>query len=186
MPKHATAEAKRKGSDAPEGDAETEAALLYEHHAMLRMEAKREGLYENDGQVTEEDHPETAGDRYTAWRTNKIRETLTETIDTHATDHSTIMTNGMHAQKALAYDVAVGVCRIKKEDFAMFRRAADWRLLNGIKGNAHAAFSEYFNFGVLKGLPLSAWANGGDSDGVMPQKIVDQREVFAKSSGGKS
>lgn len=185
VPDTATDEAKRKGTDAAEGNAETEAALLYEHHAMLRMEAKRDGLYGNADQVTDEDTPGTASAEYTAWRNKTIRESLVENIDTHATDHSTIMTNAMHAQKALAYDVAVGTCRIKKEDFAMFRRIADWRLLEGVKNNPHAVFFEYFSQGVFTGAPVSIWANKAGSEGSMPSKIVNRREIFSKKSGEK-
>lgn len=183
MPKHATAEAKRKGSDAPEGDAETEAALRYEHHAMLRMEAKREGIDKNNASVPQEDRLKTASNEYIAWRTRKIKETLAETIDTHATDHSTIMTNAMHAQKALAYDVAVGVCRIKKEDFLILRQIADWRFLENInKNHSHAAFFEYFSEGKYKKSSVSDWVKQDDCEGKMPLKIMDQREVFPLKS----
>jgi pimeloyl-ACP methyl ester carboxylesterase len=186
VPHTATDEAKRKGTDAAEGNAETEAALLYEHHAMLRMEAKREKLYANEAPVTAEDNPATAKAEYTAWRNEKIRESLLENIDTHATDHSTIMTNAMHAQKALAYDVAVGVCRIRGEDFRMFRQIADWRLLEDLKlNNPHAVFFEYFADGVFKGSDVSTWAKAAGSEGSMPLKIANRREIFSKKSGDK-
>ena len=185
VPHTATEEARRKGTDAAEGDSGTEAALLYEHHAMLRMEAKRDGLYKNADQVAEEDKPATASAKYTAWRNKQIRDSLAETIDTHATDHSTIMTNAMHAQKALAYDVAVGVCRIRKEDFRMFRKIADWRFLKGARDHPHAVFFEYFDQGLFKGSAVSKWANGTGSEGSMPSKIVNRREIFAQKAGGK-
>ena len=145
VPNHATKEAKAKGTDAAAGDVASEAALRYEHHAMLRMDAKREGLYKNTEKVTEEDSPGSASAKYTAWRNDKIKDALADNIDTHATDHSTIMTNGMHAQKALAYDVAIGVCRIKPNDLAALRVLADWRYLTEIpKKDPNAAFHDHF------------------------------------------
>ncbi|MDT1847717.1 hypothetical protein FPK55_24200, partial [Acinetobacter baumannii] len=86
-------------SDAAQGDAGSEAALKYEHHAMLRMQAKREGLYKKDAAVTEEDEPDTASAKYSEWRDRKVRECFARGINTHATDHSTIMTNPAHAQE---------------------------------------------------------------------------------------
>jgi pimeloyl-ACP methyl ester carboxylesterase len=186
VPKTATEEVKRKGTDAAEGNDETEAALLYEHRAMLRMEAKRAGWDAKDAKVTKEDSLGTAGDDYKAWRNKTIRNSLLENIDTHATDHSTIMTNEMHARNALAYDVAVGVCRIRKEDFEMFRRIADWRLLEGTeRNNPHAVFFEYFDQGQFKGSAVSKWARGVDSEVNMPKKIANRREIFSKKSGDK-
>jgi pimeloyl-ACP methyl ester carboxylesterase len=179
MPKHATKEARLKGTDAAEGDAGSEAVLRYEHHAMLRMEAKREGLYANTAKVTEEDAPGTARAAYTAWRNEKIKEALAESIDTHATDHSTIITNSMHAQKALAYDVAIGVCRIKADDLAALRVLGDWRYLKGFdKEEQNAAFREYFKEGKFKRLSVMEWAINTD-EGSMPSKIINKREIFS-------
>ena len=178
VPGSATDEAKRKGTDAAEGTAETEASLLYEHHAMLRMEAKREGKYATKDQVTEEDKPETASEEYTKWRAEKIRTVLAKTIDTHATDHSTIMTNGMHAQKALAYDITVGMCRITDSDLSYFRRIADWRLLETLSpGDRHAEFFEYFFYGVFKNTSTYNWSK--TKEGSMPATIKDKREIFS-------
>ena len=36
---------------------------------------------------------------------------LKDCVNAHATDHSSILTNPMHAEKALAYDVAIGYVR---------------------------------------------------------------------------
>lgn len=185
VPQHATEDARRKGTDAAEGDAASEAALRYEHHAMLRMEAKRAGLYKNKDKVTEEDNPSAAGAKYTAWRNEKIRESLAENIDTHATDHSTIMTNPMHAQKALAYDVAVGVCRIKQEDLVIMKRVADWRFLSR-RDQLNPIFFEYFNSGNVEDGPVSNWVKKQDSEGGIPSKILDQREVFSKGGAAKT
>jgi len=147
---------------------------------MLRMDARREGLYKNDEKVKKEDSPETADARYTAWRNEKIKEALADNIDTHATDHSTIMTNGMHAEKALAYDVAIGVCRIRPADLATLRKLADWRYLAGItEDDPNSAFLKYFVTGKFRGFSAMAWASQTD-EGSMPSKIINQREIFSK------
>ena len=179
VPNYATTSEKAKGTDAAEGDAESEAALRYEHHAMLRMQAKREGLYENTAKVLEEDNPDVVGKKYTAWRTEKIKTSLADDIDTHATDHSTIMTNGMHAQKALAYDVAIGVCRIKPEDLRQLRVAADWRHLEHLSdGHLIKEYDEYFLTGKYLKLSCRDWVDQSNSSGRMPSKIFDKREIF--------
>lgn len=165
-------------TDAAQGDEQTEASLLYEHRAMLRMEAKRAGKYKTKDQVTEEDKPETASKEYTEWRTEKIKDSLAEAVDTHATDHSTIMTNGMHARKALAYDVAIGMCRIDQSTLMHFRTIADWRILKNIDhDDPHAEFYEYFAYGTLKDFSVSDWSKR-NIVGSMPEKIIDKRSVF--------
>jgi len=177
MPKHATEEAKLKGTDAAAGSAETEAALLYEHHAMLRMEAKREGIYEKTDDVAMEDRPKTADANYNQWRSQKIKDTLAANIDTHATDHSTIMTNGDHARLALAYDVAIGICNIKQADFIKFRITADWRLLEDLtEDDSNNIFKEYFQLGLQGNKSIVEWSKS--EDGCIPSKIFNNRELF--------
>jgi len=163
-------------SDAAQGDAGSEAALKYEHHAMLRMQAKREGLYKKDAAVTEEDEPESASAKYTEWRNRKIRECFAKSIDTHATDHSTIMTNPAHAQEALAYDVAVGVCRIKEEDMRRLRVEADWRLIQKDETDpSRIELYNYFNSGLINDQSPLKWAVDQKSPGTMPQEIINKR-----------
>lgn len=165
-------------TDTAQGDEQSEASLLYEHHAMLRMEAKRAGKYASKDQVIEEDQPETASKEYTAWRTQKIKDSLAETVNTHATDHSTIMTNGMHAQKALAYDVAVGVCRIDQTALMQFRTIADWRFLKTVnKSDPHFLFHEYFSLGRFRGLSTLDWVKE-KAEGSMPTNIIDRRSIL--------
>lgn len=175
-------------TDAPRGTWQDEAALRYEHHADLRMQAKREKLYANDQKVTEEDEPATASDQYKAWRGAKIKANLAENIDTHATDHSTIMTNPMHAEKALAYDVALGVCDgedVSKDALAKLRVVADWRLLEGLgDDDPHKRFLEYFDKGKMNGESPYKWATQNGSVASMPDKIVDEREFRASSRSG--
>lgn len=168
----------REASDAAMGDAGTESYLRYEDHARLRMQARREELVAKTAQhVDAEDNPESASADYTAWRNSKIKTFLAATVDTHATDHSTIMTNPMHAQKALAYDVAIGHCHIRDEDMHKLRIAADWRFLNGLEdGNSNKAFLEYFLQGLFRNQTVFDWANAAGSQGRMPDKIVDVRE----------
>jgi hypothetical protein len=178
MPKDATKEARRKGSDAAEGNVDTEAAVKYEHHAMLRMKAKRAGLYKTSDKVLMEDEPESASREYKDWRTAKIRESLAAAIDTHATDHSTIMTNPEHSRKALAYDVGIGVCRIGKSEFSKFRIMADWRFVQSLESNNLVRdFDEYFQNGLLKEQSITAWSKTGDAS--MPTKIINLRKLFS-------
>jgi len=176
-----------KGGKA-EGNKDTEAALRYEHHALLRMRARREdlhqdsdeskGLYRNSEFVTEEDHPDRASDAYKAWRTKKIKEALAENIKAPATDHSSIMTNPHHAEKALAYDIPVGVCHIKCDDMRVFRQIADWRYVGGVEDdNPSKKFSEYFVRGKFFKRPVDVWASE-DSEGKIPDNIVDERNML--------
>ncbi len=176
------------GSDAAAGDRDSEAALRYEDHARLRMQARREGLAKQGEPVAEEDNLATASAAYKAWRGNKIKTNLADNIDTHATDHSTIMTNAMHAQKALAYDVAIGNCHLLEEDLHKMRVAADWRFLDGLgDDNSNSIYFEYFDSGKLKGKSLFEWAHH-DAEGKMPGTITDEREDRAskhKRHGGR-
>ena len=159
----------REASDAAMGDAGSESSLRYEDHARLRMQARREELVPKTAQyVVEEDNPASASAEYTAWRTKKIKTFLAATIDTHATDHSTIMTNPMHAQKALAYDVAIGRCHILDKDLHQVqdcRRLAfsewDWT-----DEDPNKVFAEYFLAGLFqKRVTVFKWVNADGSEG---------------------
>jgi hypothetical protein len=143
----------------------------------MRMKAKRDGLYKNDQQVTEEDDPSSASAGYTAWRNEQIKTTLAENLDTHATDHSTIMTNGMHAEKALAFDVAIGCCDIREKDLHKLRVAADWRFVQGLDDeDPNKVFQEYFQYGTFKNVSTYNWANRMGSDGSIPLTIANRRK----------
>lgn len=166
-----------KRTDAAAGNADTEAALMYEHHAMLRMKAKREGLYNKSDPVNMENKPELADAKYKEWRNKKIRESLAVTINTHATDHSTILTNSEHSRKALAYDIAVGICKIRQQDFFTLRTMADWRFLKQLEENELSNFHyEYFYRGLLGANSTTIWSQTGD--GAMPSKIINKREIL--------
>jgi pimeloyl-ACP methyl ester carboxylesterase len=171
-------------TDAAKGNRNSEAALRYEHHGQLRMQARREGLVKKGEAVTAEDKPETASPEYTAWHNEKIKTSLAANVKTSATDHSTILTNGMHSERALAYDVAIGNCDISETDMRAFRIAADWRFSGGLDdGDPHKAFHEYFVNGIFQNKTIFDWANPASKgpgtndrhDGSMPAKIVDQR-----------
>ncbi|WEF35291.1 T6SS effector phospholipase Tle3 domain-containing protein [Pseudoduganella chitinolytica] len=167
------------GDDAPQGDSGTEASLRYEHHALLRMQARREGRSSKSDNGTEEDSLSTASADYISWRTEKIKDTLAECIDTHATDHSTIMTNPEHARQALAYDVAVGVCHISREQIRQLRVAADWRYANALNDDSpHIAFATYFDTGLLQDEVLNDWANRTGHEGSMPGTMVNIRKFW--------
>ena len=172
----------REASDAALGNVDTESSLRYEDHARLRMQARREGLVaKTDEHVNAEDNPGTASADYTAWRNKKIETYLAATVDTHATDHSTILANPMHAQKALAYDVAVGRCHILDNDLHALRIAADWRFLKGLTDeDPNKVFAEYFFQGKFNKQSVFDWANAAGSEGRMPDKIVDVREHQAR------
>lgn len=170
-------------SDAALGNVESESALRYEDHARLRMQARREGLVAKTAEhVDAEDDEKNARADYKAWRGKKIKTYLAENIDTHATDHSTILTNGMHAEKALAYDVAIGMCQMLDGDLHRLRMAADWRFVKGLADDhPHKPFEEYFRTGLANKVSPDTWANTPGGEGFMPDKIVDRREHPAPS-----
>jgi hypothetical protein len=86
------------------------------------------------------------------------------------------MTNSMHAQRALAYDVAVGTCNINEIDLKKLRIAADWRLLKSLTNeNPHKIYFEYFDSGSLEKKSLLEWASKDSSDGRIPSKIINAR-----------
>jgi pimeloyl-ACP methyl ester carboxylesterase len=171
-------QSKKGHSDKAQGSEDSEASLRYEDHALLRMRARRElDRYKNADTIEEEDNLKKASPDYQAWRHEKLQANLAKNIDAHATDHSTIMTNPMHAQKALAYDVAVGVCNIQTPQMHELRVAADWRFLDGLKpDDPNKEFFEYFDVGkVATGKTTYQWANAKNSPAKMPTKIVDER-----------
>ncbi|TYQ19050.1 UNVERIFIED_ORG: hypothetical protein JN05_02242 [Zoogloea ramigera] len=162
-------------TDVALGNDRDEASLRYEQHAMLRLRAKREKLYAADAKVVEEDDPSKASAKYTAWRTEHIKVSLAETVDAAATDHSTIFTNPMHSERALAYDVAVGICQISEKDMSRFLKFSDWRYLQDVKDIENSAESDHFKSGSINGLPISIWISKKENNLLIPKKIVDNR-----------
>ncbi|SIR94792.1 Protein of unknown function, partial [Janthinobacterium sp. TND4EL3] len=120
---------------------------------------------------------------YLQWRSTRVEEMMASQAGAYATDHSTILTNPMHSERALAYDVAVGVCRIKPDQLRKLRVAADWRLLE-VLSNAESAklFEEYFIEGKFHGQTITDWTQQTDGGGSLPASIVDVRENSAPDS----
>lgn len=165
----------REKTDAAKGNRKTEAQLRYEHHGRLRMDARREGIVEKSApKVTAEDNPEESSNEYNDWRTKKIRGYLEDSLDNNASDHSSTLTNPEHAEKALAYDVAIGVSNISSTDLRELRVIADWRLLQGTAPN-HSLFYEYFDLGLMGGIPVGKWVEN-HKEAKLPTEIVDQRK----------
>jgi pimeloyl-ACP methyl ester carboxylesterase len=163
-------------TDAALGNNKDEASLRYEHHALLRMKAKREGLYKSDAQVIEEDDHSKARAQYMTWRSEHIKVSLAESVDAAATDHSTIFTNPMHAEKALAYDVSVGVCDLQQSDLRKFSIFADWRLLIDLDFGNSASFLDYFQTGKIDKLNINNWIQLEKNECKMPSSIKDVRK----------
>lgn len=163
--------------DVAMGDENSEKQQRYEDRARLRMQARRADLADKKtGEVTGESMEGEADTEYAKWRNTRISDFLKEGIDIPATDHSTIVTNAMHAERATAYDVAVGVCRLSDADWRNLRIEADWRYSAGL-GEAHPHFglSKYFDHGYMsKGQEMADWANE-DPEAAMPSTIVDKR-----------
>ncbi|MCW3641567.1 DUF3274 domain-containing protein, partial [Burkholderia cenocepacia] len=98
-------------------------------------EARRSGnrrWVDKNGNVVGEDNPASASADYTEWRNNEIFQILNGGDKNNPTNHSTIMTNKDHAEKALAYDVAIGLCYLTETDWQDLRIQADWRFANSL------------------------------------------------------
>lgn len=162
-------------TDAPLGNQDSEAQLRYEDRARLRMKARRAGLADQGGKVVGEDEPDQATPEYQRWRTEQITGFLSDAVNQNATDHSTIVTNKMHAEKATAYDVAIGVCKLMAQDWHDLRVEADWRYANGLKADhPHKYLGKYFEIGKMKpDQHLHEWIKEGEA--VMPAKVINER-----------
>jgi hypothetical protein len=168
------------GTDAAQGDEDTEMSLMYEHHAYLRMRARRDKKFvANDGKTTLEDDLPNAGDDYKTWRTEKIQKFLAETVNTSATDHSSILTNPDHSEKALAYDIPVGVLNITKQDLTELRKLADWRYLDNLeKSHPIRPFADYFASGMMAEKTVADWVKDPKSGATLPPGVVNQRTKY--------
>ncbi len=173
--------------DRPMGDANSEAQMRYEDRARLRMRARREGLADENNRVVGEDDPAQASEAHKQWRSAKIKTFLSESVDQNATDHSTIVTNPMHAEKAMAYDVAIGVCRLSQDDLRELRVEADWRYLQSLKrdDHPHCYLDEYFQQGLMNHIDIHTWANT-HPDARLPSSIRDERTTRAPELAGQS
>lgn len=162
--------------DCAMGDENSEKQQRYEDRGRLRMQARRSNRDDKKtGEVVGESMDGVPTEEYTKWRNERISNFLKEGIDIPATDHSTIVTNPMHAERAIAYDVAVGVCRFTDAEWKDFRIEADWRYAVGLQeDHPHRYLSKYFTLGRMGAQNLADWANE-DSDASMPSTIVDKR-----------
>ncbi|HEM7805522.1 T6SS effector phospholipase Tle3 domain-containing protein [Burkholderia cenocepacia] len=162
-----------------QGDAASEAAQRYEDHSILRMEARRlnnRDWVDENGVVVGEDRPADASEDYKKWRSKEIFDILNGGDKNNPTNHSTIMTNGEHAEKALAYDIAIGLCYLTEGDFADLRKQADWRFLTGlVRDGKNELFAEYIKKGKYKDMFLHKWVKN-DPVASMPEKIYDERD----------
>ncbi|MBR7946105.1 T6SS effector phospholipase Tle3 domain-containing protein [Burkholderia cenocepacia] len=162
-----------------QGDAASEAAQRYEDHSILRMEARRlnnRDWVDENGVVVGEDRPADASEDYKKWRSKEIFDILNGGDKNNPTNHSTIMTNGEHAEKALAYDIAIGLCYLTEGDFADLRKQADWRFLSGlVRDGKNELFAEYIKKGKYKDIFLHKWVKN-DPVASMPEKIYDERD----------
>jgi hypothetical protein len=158
------------------GNKDSEAQLRYEDRARLRMEARRKELADKkSGEVVGESRDGEAAPEYQQWRMARIAEYLKDGIKIPATDHSTIVTNAMHAERAMSYDVAVGVCKLTDEDWRNLRVEADWRYSSMLKdSHPNLYLSEYFAEGYMSKQQLAEWVKQYN-DARMPDKIIDQR-----------
>lgn len=99
----------------------------------------------------------------------------------NATDHSTILTNAMNAERALAYDVAIGwinPSRIKPEDVQVFRQFAHWMFVDKLLAKKFApaqAFIDYWKQGFCEDKQLQLTYTMQHMAATAPS-IVDVRE----------
>ncbi|RQS32095.1 hypothetical protein DIE01_32040, partial [Burkholderia sp. Bp8990] len=171
------------------GTAATEAGQRYEDRALMRIEARRtlntEWL-DRDGHVIGEDGKSAMPEGYKDWRDKQIVDWLDRGATNSPTNHSTTMTNPEHAEKALAYDVAVGLCYVTEKQLKALRIEADWRMGDGIPlENPNKKYADYFASGTLDRTPLPEWVHTEKSEGKMPLAIVDEREgqLYLKVGG---
>ncbi|MDI1261560.1 hypothetical protein [Aquabacterium sp.] len=161
-PKDSTLGGAYEGSG--KGDAYSEAALRYEHHARLKREelsrkARKQEFSEEDQRAS-------------------VRKMLEE--NPNATDHSTILTNAQHSEKVLAYDVAIGwlnPSKIKQDDMLAFRQFANWMMLTAAVKNLPLVkpFVEYAERGWFEGTQVHRTYTIEHMD-KHAGKIKDQRE----------
>jgi hypothetical protein len=169
----------KQADQAAIGTIDSEAAQRYEDHAIVRMRARKDGnpaWVDSSGNVIGEDGKSAMPEGYEAWRNRQVTEILDAGRTNNPTNHSTIMTNPMHAEMALAYDVAIGLCYLTPEQLIELRLEADWRFGAGLSdADPNRKYAEYFNKGTVGGHSAPLWVKS-DAEAGRPQKIVDERE----------
>ena len=160
----------------------------------MRQEARREVQLKwkpadwvtADGAVAGEDNPANAPADYRDWHKSRISTILLGGQHNNPTNHSTTMTNSEHAEKALAYDVAIGMCHLSADDWWKLRIEADWRFHDGMEdSNPAKKYGNYFKDGVMEDVQndhgvsgeasLFEWAHRA-AEAKIPAGIEDQRE----------
>ncbi|WP_230963191.1 hypothetical protein [Burkholderia cepacia] len=179
--------------DIAKGDVNSEASQRYEDHAILRMRARRDGRkawVDDEGNVMGEDGTSDAPEGYKEWHNEQVVDILDAGKLNNPTNHSTTMTNPEHAQKALAYDVAIGLCYLSPQDFTELRIEADWRFGEALPENHPSKhYADYFESGVMvagkDAMPVHVWVKNA-KEAKRPEKIVDEREneLYLKIGGG--
>jgi pimeloyl-ACP methyl ester carboxylesterase len=144
------------------GTADTEAGLRYEQQAQL-LRLRRAALASGAS---------LSGDEQ--------REALRRMLEQNpnATDHSTILTNPLHAEKVLAYDVAIGwvnPTKITAADLLAFRQFANWMVLDESAVPAAVQFVNYWAKGFYNKLQLQHTYTMEHMDANAPG-IKDRRE----------
>jgi hypothetical protein len=125
-------------TDEMQGDAQSEAALRYEHHAQVRAEARARGGADADAadRLDGTDREAMAHLRERGYDAMRVQ-WLLNGRNASATDHSTIVMNPEHAEKVFAWDLPLGYVAFEdanrpgspkdEEVWLMLRRVADWR-----------------------------------------------------------
>ncbi|WP_334159408.1 T6SS effector phospholipase Tle3 domain-containing protein [Oryzomicrobium sp.] len=131
-----------------EGDRNTQAALRYQYRAEVRLSARRAKKASADGTVPGDPGGPEADEEWNAWAKKEQMALLNGADQNNSVDHGTIMTNPAHAQKALAWDVAIGMAKLSLEDWLTFRKVADWRLMDD--KTDPDKFGLYFKSGKLE------------------------------------
>lgn len=115
---------RREEADRREARRADEAQLKYEHRARLRMHDRRNG---GNGEKAGADNTEGKTSAWTPWGREHAAAFLKESIDQHATDHSTIMCCALNAEGGLRHPVRAAT-KLTSADWNELRVAADWQL----------------------------------------------------------
>jgi hypothetical protein len=181
----------RPDTDARDAEARRadEAQLKYEHRARLRMHDRRRDDRGERGEAGNAGRPGPDGSAraWSPWARDKLSSFLKESVDQHATDHSTIMCCALNAEKVLAYDIPVGASFLTADDWRDLRIAADWQLWDDLEDdNPLKRFGQYFKSGLWAGeegkdppAPLHEHKdfNAREYPEAMPPGIVDERTI---------
>jgi hypothetical protein len=163
------------------GDVQSESTLRYEHHARVRMQARRTEEYKEAADHLKPDELDQLPTKFREWSDKRRAKFLMDSCDVNATDHSTILTNATHAEKVIAYDVALGHVQLKKETWMMLRQFADWRWVPNKDEDIKLFgldYSEYYLNATIDGKALEKHADYSHNiNSDMPKSlgIDDQR-----------